>query len=40
MDSKKLLQDFSEDELKAKLMQIGQDLKDNDLGKEVKIKEI
>ncbi len=40
MDSKKQLQDFSEDELKAKLMQIGQALKDNDLGKEVKIKEI
>ena len=40
MESKKQLQDFSEDELKAKLMQIGQALKDNDLGKEVKIKEI
>ena len=37
MDSKKQWLDYSEDEQKAMLAQIGQGLKDNDLTKEVKI---
>ena len=37
MDSKKQWLDYSEDEQKAILAQIGQGLKDNDLTREVKI---
>ena len=39
MESKKQWLDYSEDEQRAKLVEIGQALKDNDLIQEVKIKE-
>ena len=39
MESKKDWLDYSEDEMKAKLVQIGQAIKDNDLSKELKIRD-